>query len=85
MTAIDPFLHDDDLLIGAQLLLAEEAYMFGEGQIRFEVQSVGEPYDYGGFDWVELHGHELFDSGRVPRIVSVRLAALHEALKRARR
>lgn len=85
MTATDPYLHDDDLLIGAQLLLAEEAYMFGAGQIRFEVTSIGDAYDYGGFGWVELHGHELFDSGKIPRVVSVRVAALHEALKRARR
>jgi hypothetical protein len=85
MTAIDPFLHDDDLLIGAHLLLTEETYMFGEGQISFEPASVGETYDYGGFDWVDLTGFEVFPSGKRERTVAVRVTALREALKRARR
>lgn len=77
MPATDPT--PDDLLIGAQLLLAEEAYLFGEGPISLEVTSIGEPYDYGGFEWVELDGFQLLGGGKEPRTVSVRVAALRQA------
>jgi hypothetical protein len=64
---------------GVRLLVEEADYLYGTGTVEIVVGSVERLLWYADEEWVELQAHELIGANSVPRIITVRVAALRAA------
>jgi hypothetical protein len=70
------------LRAGVRLVVAEADYLYGTGVVTLVVGGVDRVFWHAGEDWVELRaGQVLTDGVTVPRIISVRVAALRAAVR----
>jgi hypothetical protein len=64
---------------GVRLFVEEPDYLYGTGTVEIVVGSVERLLWYADEEWVELQAHELIGANSVPRIITVRVAALRAA------
>jgi uncharacterized membrane protein len=70
------------LRAGVRLVVAEADYLYGTGAVTVLVDGVDRIFWYAGEDWVELHACQVVtDTVTVPRLISVRVAALRSAVR----
>lgn len=70
---------------GMRLVVDDRDYLFGLGTVSVVVREVLGVIQVDGQPWVELDAEQVLIGGaRIPRTITVRLAALAAAARRAR-